>query len=379
MPEFARVSRRLLRFISLALFGLGLFLSAELFLRIYYKEQLRLQAYPLIYQPDLDLGYRYLPKTKGRICIPSICKEFEINERGYYGRPFSVQKPEGTCRIAIMGSSLANGIWMGGHEDFAMVMGRWFEERSLPVEVLNLSIDGRFRDLQITRHLESSEIGSYNLDLALLWVEIPFLFAEVRRENYRGYVLIYRGGDENSLQEARQQVDRVLEHRLLASLYELSYSVRAAARLYLRHGEPGLMAQQLNTFVRKRYQSPELLIYPLSVRKSEAALRHATETARSRGTLPVLMSFWRDEELRKTAEVLGVPIIELALDGLAIGHEHDGHFNEDSHQLIADRLIETLRRLGYLTPEGRCTLSDPPFEGPPVDLQHEAEPSGPRL
>ena len=66
-----------------------LLFSGEVALRLIYYEQLKTRTYPLIYQPDERVGYRYVPGIEGKICIPSICKEFSINQTGFTDRASS--------------------------------------------------------------------------------------------------------------------------------------------------------------------------------------------------------------------------------------------------------------------------------------------------
>ena len=68
--------------------------ATEAFLRMMYWEQLKTRSYPLIYQLDPEVGYRYIPGIEGKICIPSICKTFSINKNGFYGPDFELEKAE---------------------------------------------------------------------------------------------------------------------------------------------------------------------------------------------------------------------------------------------------------------------------------------------
>src|SRR5689334_4614077 len=84
---------------------------AEIVTRVRYGRYLRDRAFPLIYQPDPELGYRYKPSSAGLLCIPNLCRKVEINANGYVGPPFSEKKRPGDYRIVVISHSDGTGIW----------------------------------------------------------------------------------------------------------------------------------------------------------------------------------------------------------------------------------------------------------------------------
>ena len=141
-----RKVRTFLKFFVLSIFLLVLLV--EVVLRIAYHEQLKTRTYPQIYTPDSEIGYRYIPNRDASINMPSISKDFKTNNQGFYGPDFQDQKENGVFRIAVVGSSQATGIWLDGQESFSMKLQQLLREKGYPIEVINLSIDGRLRDLE---------------------------------------------------------------------------------------------------------------------------------------------------------------------------------------------------------------------------------------
>lgn len=65
-----------------------------------------------------------------------------ISERGYRGDPFTLEKPEGVVRIAVLGGSAAFDIYAGEGRDWPARAEAELRSRGLNVEVLNLGVPG---------------------------------------------------------------------------------------------------------------------------------------------------------------------------------------------------------------------------------------------
>ena len=135
----SRVFRGLVALVVVSVVGVA---AAEAYFRFAHYEVLKNMSYPLLYEPDALLGYRYTPGAESRICQPSICKDVRVNENGYFGPSFTREPAPGVFRIAIVDSSQATGLWMDGTQSFAIQLQGLLDEAGHHSEVLNFSIDG---------------------------------------------------------------------------------------------------------------------------------------------------------------------------------------------------------------------------------------------
>ncbi len=320
-------------------------LMMEALLRIVYAEKLAERSLPLIYSPDEVLGYRYIPGTEAKICIPSICKSFRINENGFYGPSFQQEKERGTYRIAVVGASNSTGIWLAGTENFSMKLAALFAEAGYPVEVINFSIDGRYRGLGNLRLIRDTVV-EFEPDLVLLFTSIPLGDSTVRRENYRGYVIHYDGESPDPRRYCQEQIRRIETSNVLTSFYRWSYIARSLAQgaIDRTRGFPAL-----RTFVTNHCVSPRIGIRRLSLRRSLVRLRKTRELLRLRGAELALASYWPSAELRSVAERLTIPFFELSVPITPENvHQKDGHYNEVGHRRIAEQLFKHLVASGRL-------------------------------
>ncbi len=344
--------------------------SAEIYLRVAYSEQLKVGAYPLIYEPDPYLGYRYRPSTVSRISVPSIDKEVRIGPQGFYGPEVAVEKPPGTVRIAIVGSSNATGIWMDGERPFSLILQGLYVEAGRSVEVLNLAIDGGYHDLANVRIAETHAL-EFSPDLVLLSVETRIMNDVLYREAYRGYV--YEPGHSNQTEEeiqrarlvARDLIDRV-EACPLKPLYDLSYIFRALHRrawtpteFRLQDVEEHGIGRLLEAYRRKRVE-----IYyvrtPMSEHHTLTRVREAADRVERTGARLVVFQYGSDAGIVEAFRRYGLTCWSLDIpkdDSLL--HEHDGHYNQKAHELIARRLFATLE-------DGNDVLAGSGAAAPPV-------------
>ena len=82
---------------------------AEVVLRTTYYNELREQQYPLAYQADEQIGYRYVPGSTGAVCNADICRSFAIGANGFTTPSHPTQRASGVYRIAMVGSSNETG------------------------------------------------------------------------------------------------------------------------------------------------------------------------------------------------------------------------------------------------------------------------------
>ncbi len=331
-----RVFRRLGTLRTLAFAFALLPASAEVFLRLVYRDVLRLQQYPLIYEADDRLGYRYRPASKARICHPSVCKDIAINEGGYLGPVVPRQKSPGTLRVALIDSSNGTGIWQNEGQEYARHLETMLRGAGHSVDVLNFSVDGVYRsaeNVQVAR----ARAEEYSPDLMLLRTPLPFLNSAVRRSEYRGYVIMYPGDLAGARREAEAQVDFIEAHVISIAWYRASYCVRAATRWFMHH-TTGPAARYATAFVERRWVGP-LLAKPSSLRQSIGQLLDLQRLLEARNGRLVLFDDRRNVKLRETAVQHGLDFVGLEFpEDVTMRHEHDRHWNDAGHQFVARQL-----------------------------------------
>lgn len=322
--------------------GLTVLLATELVLRLAFHERLKICAYPLVYQPDESLGFRYMPNATGRLSIPGIDKEFPVNSQGFLGEDFVKERQPGVLRIAVVGTSQSTGIWMAGTVNYAARLEQNLAAAGVDCEVLNFSIDGRQRD-QFLLNLLANDVAEYQPDLVFLELTPPLQHASVSREPYRGYTLVYDKSVQGSREACREQVDRY-ETQLRYRAYELSYLVRAACRLYLRF-TGSRKDSPLDGFILRRVAG-ETRIYPLDPADYVRALEEISRRCHLNIRLLVLSAH---DTSRTLVDRFGLPHVAIDLpDDEDLRNQEEEHLNEAGHRFIADRLADFVRSQGLL-------------------------------
>jgi hypothetical protein len=343
-PDAAAVHRRrrraLLRWLGVAtpLLVLG---ASEVGLRLTAAERLRLQTYPLVYQPDEHTGYRYIPGATSAVCNPALCRPVVINARGHCGPDFSVQKEPGTFRAAVLVESDGTGIWTDDGSEFITLLGQALKAELPRSEVLNLSIDGRFRDLENVRAARQAA-QSYKPDLLLLIARFPLVTARVGRTVYRGYVLMYPREHPEALADLRRDVDWIEEHRALIWLYRRSFTVRMLAR-YLAYHRGGTSMAVVRAFIERRHSVAHNVV-PLSVRQTLREFVDLEQTVRAYGGRLVLLT--EDRQLEQLLGERNIDFVTFSLGfvpvGLSVngaGKGKDNHLDRAGHEYARDRLL----------------------------------------
>ncbi|HEX3848625.1 MAG TPA: SGNH/GDSL hydrolase family protein [Steroidobacteraceae bacterium] len=133
---WSRTLKRVLGGAALLAYTLGL---AEAYFRV-------LDPQPLMprYVTGTPWGVRgNIPNARYRNHTEEVDVEYRINSQGLRAdRDYPVQKPPGTCRVAVFGDSFFFGIELDRRDSFAGQLERRLEERSPRIEVLNFSVGG---------------------------------------------------------------------------------------------------------------------------------------------------------------------------------------------------------------------------------------------
>lgn len=350
-PSYHR-KRRALGYLFVA--GSALLILGEFWLRALGYEPLKTRIYPLIYERDAELGYRYIPGARRRICVPSICKDIEINEDGFCGPAYPEEKPAGTYRVAVVGSSQATGIWMAEGKPFP----RLLEERLLreggSFEVLDFSVDGEDRDLANIRRAEELVLD-YSPDLVLLEIgAFPFLGVVEYRDMYRGYV--YSTGNSGEPEEVHDKQAVLLERyiddtedALVSRVYDASYIFRELCSGYIDwkrandvHPLDGCFAHRMDAYRRRQIERVAPLTY-LTPEESLSRVDELNARCVATGADLVLFLYEDDPEALQAFHGQDIECISLAIPATPqYRHAHDGHYNELGHRLVAQRMHDLL-------------------------------------
>jgi hypothetical protein len=322
--------------------------GAETMLRRFYSDELIIRAFPLIYAPDEHLGFKYIPGKEATICKPGICKSFRINSQGFYGPEFEQKKATGVYRIAVVGSSEATGIWLHGKNGFPNKLNNLFAEAEYPVEVINFSTDGKYRDLRSLKLIRDTVIH-YEPDLVLVFTSIPLWGTNGMREGYHGYVINYSDESVGSRAACQEQIDRIEGAKILTRLYEWSYIVRGFGRVAINRTEE---FPTLRTFITKTCSVPgSFKTWQVTERSSLEQIHVTRNYVEAMGGQLAIASYIPKEEHRAVAARLAIPHIELSVPHtLETRHEDDGHYNDVGHRMLADQLYVKLLESGLIPP-----------------------------
>jgi len=343
--------------------ALGLLLTlpffAEVITRIAFAKTLRTRAFPCIYLPDPELGYRYRPSSVGKLCIPDLCRTVPINQNGYFGPAFSAQKKAGDYRIVVISNSDGTGIWTEEGESFVTILRDRLKALSSRIEVINLSIDGRDRDPE-NLALAREAVAEYAPDLVLLHVRFPFVTRHQQREVYRGYVISYRAGSRAGRDLAIATIDYIESKTIAKAIYDSSYLVRALAAEYFTHSSSD-WAWLLQTYNARKFSAGTPAIVE-SAKASLARVLEANAAFSARGTSLVLLNDGTKPEPAEAVRKHGLDVIYYRRPtGTDFYLPTNGHLNHRGHEVVADEIFEPL--LARLRQRGAFTDAQP-AQGP---------------
>jgi hypothetical protein len=314
----------------------------ELVLRIDQYRPLRRRARPLIYTPDPESGFRFVPGAHGDLCIPGICKTVEINSLGYIGREFPKRRTPGARRLLVVATSDATGFYTSSGESYVTLLGRDLATALPGVEVLNFSIDGAGRDAQNAVRATNAAL-EYAPDLVLLQTYLPMSSSPCTRSTYRGYVLNYRAGSSEAFAAATREIDGLEQSSVFTTAYSWSFLLRALTLYYFRKSTSDA-AQLARIFVDKRYEAdcPQVR---LGLEQSVETLRRMRAQLAAGGTALTLLV--TDPASRKASVAYGFDAIRMRYpQGAAFHDGHESHLNERGQEALADQLrADVLKRL----------------------------------
>lgn len=138
------------------------FLAIEIFVRIFYP-----QERPL-FIADSYIRTIHRPNVVTTRAIENSSAKIKTNAQGFLGEDFTIEKPENTYRIAMLGDSITEGFQIDFDKNFSMLLDKELNNQANPLihyQVYNFGISGSstIHELLTYRHY----IKKYNPDLVV--------------------------------------------------------------------------------------------------------------------------------------------------------------------------------------------------------------------
>lgn len=145
------------------------------------------------YQFDPTIGWVGVPNAEGTLVTTESETAVHFNSAGLRDDEYTLEKPEGVTRIAVLGDSFTWGYGVEQDENFAAVLEQRFAIEGQPVEVINFGLTGYGTDQSYLIYQEIAH--AYDPDIVILaFYENDVL--EVANERMYGYPKPYYRLDE---------------------------------------------------------------------------------------------------------------------------------------------------------------------------------------
>ncbi len=201
---------------------------------------------------------------------------YRVNEHGFRGESFSLDKPAGVCRLVVLGGSAVFDLNASQGQDWPRLLEADLRDRGLvDVEVINAGIPGHASTDALGRLI--TRIWSLEPDVVLLynaWNDIKY-FRDLSPESPLISLVEPHDPDANPFHSYRGSLDWLLSR---SQLY-----VKLRNVYYLRKHRPGLEGGQTARELATSYDDLGVRQYRLNVELFVAASRKI-------GALPVLMT-----------------------------------------------------------------------------------------
>ncbi len=314
---------------------------SEVLLRIFFHEQLKTQISPDIFQADTLLPYSHIPNKEAEISIPSIHKKFKLNNMGMIGNNVKIEKEENTFRIAIIGNCITEGIWYNEKDPYPMILQNIFNDKGDKIEIINYSY-GTGNSFEYSRYLFiKTKLINYKPDLVLFNTDIPISHRIFKRENYHSYDIQFI--NEASKKEAIKRIDYIESKKVLTSLYDLSYIIRALCKKYIENSN-----SELSLYI-KTYREhscnigDKLQYYSFTYNSSIKLLSLLKDELNTKGIKFWLFFVSEADVLEKTLKEVNVDSFSLGIElEPSLFYKHDGHLNVTAHTIIANKMYDEL-------------------------------------
>jgi hypothetical protein len=314
--------------------------------------------------PDDRIGYRYRPNCRVRLKTaegPWVTNEY--NECGYRTKESCGPKPPGTTRIALLGASVSEGLYIPYDQTFAEKTARGLTQiLARPVEVQNL---GRVNASPISVFHQVREALALKPDLLMMVVDpydIEHLDPGQMPDRYKPISALH-GASDTPLQLSRSPL-KGLENQVkesstaTAGAHLLFQNSVTYIRIYLHYGDHAdYLRQPLSPLWEKRLEALDVLIAEMA---SKSNAQHvpfvlievpsfAQAALLKMQTLPAGVDpFLLSTPLQQTASRHGVQFIN-TLNAFRRGPDPnemfyvvDTHLNAEGQGLVSRVLVEEL-------------------------------------
>jgi len=198
--------------------------------RTAFREDLVIRNPELEWVNDSLAGPLPKPGDKFTLVEPYLRTEVTVNQFGFYDDEMRLSRRNDVYRIAIVGGDEETGI-LSNDISYISLCDRLFEGRGDSIECLNFSINGFFRD-NARVAIASEKIPKFNPDMVVLKVNNPLTYCDEVKEEYKGYLLRYVGGDDNCRRELCGVIDEINEAKISTKLWDMSYLFRLLCGLF---------------------------------------------------------------------------------------------------------------------------------------------------
>lgn len=339
----------------LTLFLSGLFfaavtLAAAELISHFFLPKPTVHRLPMVkFAADPDCGYRLSPNQRAY----TLGSPATINQWGFRGKNWSVDKPAGTVRIAILGSSYAFGHGVGDDDMYSAQLEKMLNESSaaktLRYEVMSFGLGG-----YDTGH-EINVLKSYALKFKPDIVVLSFFFNDMFYiKDYGFYPEMFRQ-QEARFSRFQWEIRNLMRHSRLAMFLWDYIKERQGAH------EPGEVNAAINAYIREG-------VIPPGGPQSEGwkliteRLKEFKNLSITHGFKPLIIVIPTHQEmlekklnvsyvpyLKNIGSEIGIPTL-VALDSLKeTGKDlhyylipYDFHLSPVGHQIIAELLKETI-------------------------------------
>ncbi|GEM_PF-1005729 len=331
----------------------------EIFLRLFCYQKLREQHIPLIYVPDSLCGYRYLRNISEFTSNPAFYNGFVLNNQGFTGPDFNVNKTKNKFRIVIVAASDGTGIWTNGEKNYSIFLQEYLNKVSDNIEVINCSIDGEDRAMQ-SINLIRNFCKKISPDLILLRVKIPITYTMLYRTCYKGYCINYYDYHGN-LDDAKKYIDDKLTKRNPFNIiYNASFIFRYLCKYYIENNnsitaalEKWLLTDRVKVtaYIKKKVHNnfsdeiPDQKYY--TTQESLDTLIFLRNELNNAGINLILYNTYSDPNQELISYILKLVSLEYLPLNVPKRNfydfgEKDMHSSQEGHKVIAEKLFKDL-------------------------------------
>ncbi|MCC8197361.1 MAG: hypothetical protein LIP06_01980 [Tannerellaceae bacterium] len=266
-----------------------------------------------------------------------------INAQGYMGKDFS-PKDSSMYRIVVLGDSFVAGPnHIVEHYSFPHRIEEKLQEKGYNVEVLNCGVDGAERSVQVLNSI-LYKVTDFDPDMILFpCSHFSLDSSTVVREVYRGIVLFYPYGNQESKQEGIANIDNFFKYRGFFHFLYKSYIARLAGRYYLRLNRPNFFSWYLGLYRENCWHSWGSEVVTYSLKESVRLFSEVNDELTSKNIKFHLFDYEKVNRNMKIAAQTELSLISLNIDFTEEDHIYkDTHFSAHGCNKIADSFCSYL-------------------------------------